>query len=267
MLKDYNCSISVYTFDAGAEKSFIQNFRIILDEKPDGLIFTPHFYEASIQLVTQCEQLEIPTIFLDTNMDVASNLSYFGQNAFQSGYVAAKFMHYGLPVNSEVLILKLAWNKAITPHMQSREDGFLSYFQSDPKDHFHMLSVSIDMSDKNEPKRSLDSVFKSNNNVAGIFVTNSRVHKVAHYLRSVHSRKLFLVGYDLTEDNLACLQNGSIDLLICQKPEEQGYNSILAMFNYLLTHKPMMKVNYSPIDILVKENVEYFIKSNDPFKA
>ena len=97
--------------------------------------------------------------------------------------------------------------------------------------------------------------------VAGIFVTNSRVHKVARYLDSHKKNHIFLVGYDLTDDNLVYLRKGVIDFLICQKPEEQGYNSTMAMFNYLLTHKPVMKINYSPIDILAKENVDYYLNS------
>jgi len=54
------------------------------------------------------------------------------------------------------------------------------------------------------------------------------------------------------------LGNGSIDFLICQKPEDQGYKATMTMFNYLLTGKRAEKVNFSPIDIIVKENVDNY---------
>jgi LacI family transcriptional regulator len=169
-------------------------------------------------------------------------------------------MHYGLPAGSWVLVLKLAWNKAITTHLQRREEGFLAYFNQPNTNGIQIHSLEIDLAGKNEPDQSLAMAISSRE-VAGIFVTNSKVHKVARYLKS-YPKKVFLAGYDLIDDNLPYLREGMIDFLICQKPEEQGYNSTMAMFNYLLTRKPPMKINFSPIDILVKENVAYYLQSN-----
>jgi LacI family transcriptional regulator len=59
------------------------------------------------------------------------------------------------------------------------------------------------------------------------------------------------------------MEQGIVDFLICQKPQEQGYRSAMAMFNYLLTGKPVEKVNYSPIDIMVKENSSYYNPVNN----
>jgi LacI family transcriptional regulator len=69
---------------------------------------------------------------------------------------------------------------------------------------------------------------------------------------------LYLGGYDLVGKNRKYLEQGVIDFLICQKPEEQGYKSTMAMFNYLLTKNPVKKINYSPIDIVLKENVAFY---------
>jgi LacI family transcriptional regulator len=260
-LKDYNSNIAIVTFNPGDEQSFIGKFELILSEHPDGIIFAPHFQKASLQKIRDCENQGIPFILIDMNIEASSNLSYFGQDALQSGTVAAMLMHFGLPAGSKVLILKLGWNKAITPHLHRREEGFLKYFLKVEGHAIHTVSLSIDLSRKNEPDESLRATFSSHEDIAGVFVTNSRVHKVARYLARHKKSHIFLVGYDLTEDNLVYLRKGVIDFLICQKPEEQGYNSTMAMFDYLLTHKPVMKINYSPIDILAKENVDYYINS------
>jgi LacI family transcriptional regulator len=259
-LKDYNSSISVVTYHPGNERSFILNFDTILSEKPDGIILAPHFHAASLKYLRICEEKSLPCILIDTNLEASSNLAYFGQDALQSGYVAGKLMHYGLPAGSWVLVLKLAWNKAITTHLQRREEGFLAYFNQPNTNGIQIHSLEIDLAGKNEPDQSLAMAISSRE-VAGIFVTNSKVHKVARYLKS-YPKKVFLAGYDLIDDNLPYLREGMIDFLICQKPEEQGYNSTMAMFNYLLTRKPPMKINFSPIDILVKENVAYYLQSN-----
>ena len=69
---------------------------------------------------------------------------------------------------------------------------------------------------------------------------------------------MLLIGYDMIGENMEYLENGTIDFLICQKPEEQGYKSTMAMFNYLLKGKMPARFNYSPIDILIKENCDCY---------
>jgi LacI family transcriptional regulator len=262
-LKDFNTKIAVYNFDPGEELSFVREFDLILALNPDGIILAPNFHEAAVQLLPKCKAQSIPLMLIDNNLDEGSGLAYFGQDALHSGIVAAKLMHYGLPKCATVLILNLAHNKVITRHMQRREQGFMNYFIREVPDHcIKTLSVEIDLSQEQEPFATLQSVLSGQPNIAGIFVTNSRVHKVARYLSTTGQGKLILIGYDLTDANLEYLGDGSIDFLICQKPEDQGYKSAMAMFNYLLTGKQAEKVNFSPIDIIVRENVDYYRNIN-----
>ncbi len=263
-LKDFNTKIAVFNFDPGEELSFVREFDRILALNPDGIILAPNFHRAAIQIIPKCKAQNIPLMFIDNNLDKGSGLAYFGQDALQSGIVAAKLMHYGLPKYTTVLILNLALNKAITRHMQHREKGFRNYFEKEVPDHcIKTLSLEIDLSQEQEPSATLQKILSGHPNIAGIFVTNSRVHKVARYLSATGKGTLMLIGYDLIDANLEYLENGSIDFLICQKPKDQGYKSAMAMFNYLLTGKHAEKVNYSPIDIIIKENVDYYRNINN----
>jgi LacI family transcriptional regulator len=262
-LKDFNTRISVYNYDAGKEKSFIRQFDAVLADNPDGIVLAPHFQHVAADFLNRCAVLQIPVILIDTDLEHCSRLSYFGQDAWQSGEVAARLMHYSLPAGSRLLVLKLAWNKAFTRHLQLREKGFLNYFKKNVRSGMQTHSMEIDLSLEDEPDLTLQAILTSGENVGGIFVTNSRIHKVAQIISKIGRKKIFLIGYDLTAENLSCLRKGLIDFLICQKPEEQGYNSTMAMFNYLLNRKTIVKINYSPIDIIVKENVEFYLNNNN----
>jgi LacI family transcriptional regulator len=265
-LKDFNTKIAVYNFDPGEELSFINKFDSIMAMNPDGIILAPSFHKAAVQLLPKCKALNIPLILIDNNLGDGSGLAYFGQDALQSGTVAAKLMHYGLPLGAKVLIINLARNKAITRHMQQREQGFTSFFKEEVPDLcIKTESIEIDLNLEEEPAATLKKVLSDHPNMAGIFVTNSRVHNVARYLSETGKSNLLLIGYDLINANLEYIDNCTIDFLICQKPEDQGYKSAMAMFNYLLTGKHIEKVNYCPIDIIIKENVNYYkniIKAN-----
>ena len=83
---------------------------------------------------------------------------------------------------------------------------------------------------------------------------------VAEYLENSKISKKLVIGYDLIEDNVDFLRKGTINFLLGQKPEEQGRNSIQALFNFIMTKKRIDKINNSPIDIIVKENVEFYLR-------
>ena len=161
-LKDYNSNISVVTYNPGDEQSFIGKFELILSEHPDGIIFAPHFHKASLQKIRECEKQGIPYILIDMNIEAAANLSYFGQDALQSGTCCGHADALRTAGRIKVLILKLGWNKAITPHLHRREEGFLEYFKKTEGHAIQTISLSIDLSRKNEPDESLHTVFSSN---------------------------------------------------------------------------------------------------------
>jgi LacI family transcriptional regulator len=258
-LSDFNSHIEIFGFDIGNELSFVHEFKRMLATAPDGIIMAPSFHDAALKLTPECRKRNIPYILIDNNLEDSSGFAYFGQDAFQSGIVAAKLMHYGISENTQVLILNLTGNKIITRHMQHREDGFVSYFNNEiPGYKIRTLSCAIDIFNIHEPVVSLKKLLHDHQDISGIFVTNSRAHQVAESLETLAVARLRLIGYDLVDANREYLKKGIIDFLIGQKPEDQGYKSAMAMFNYLLNNKKADPINYSSIDIIMKENIDYY---------
>lgn len=266
-LKDFNTRIIIFKYNPGEESSFIQGFESMLKQNPDGIIIAPHFHNAAISYVRKCKELNIPVIYLDNNLEEEEGLAYFGQDAFQSGRVAARLMSYHLSKQSTVLIVNPAPNKVVTHHMQRREHGFTDYFHSDVSElNIKIVSVAIDILSENEPFRTMSEAISVHPDTRGIFVTNSRASLLASFISSARQGKTMLIGYDAIRENISYLKKGVIDLLICQKPRMQGYLSAVAMFNFLFTGKQVKKVNYSPIDIIMKENINYYQSYEDIYK-
>jgi LacI family transcriptional regulator len=254
----YNFDIVILPFDLSNEKSFIDQAETAINEGISGLIFSPLFYEASINLIKKCELLKIPYVFIDVHIENCNNLSYFGQNSVQSGYLAARLLSYSLRPETDIIVLKLMNKKASTYHLNLREKGFNSFFAETNKETKNIITQEIDISDENNVEKAFQIIFSENSKPKGVFVPNSRVYKVAQFLEKNSINNVVLIGYDLLDDNIDSLEKEFINFLINQKPEEQGYKSVLSLFNYLLINKPMDKFNYSPIDIIMKENIEYY---------
>jgi len=186
-------------------------------------------------------------------------LTYFGQDTYQSGYLSAKLMGFGVPGHSTILIVNITDANSITRHIQKREKGFLVQMKENNKN-IRAISLNIDLGNSGEPEKSLKEAFNNHPEIKGIFVTGSRVYKVAEFLRETGRDDTILMGYDLIDENVEYLKIGTIDFLICQKPEEQGYKSIMALTMHLIAGQKIDRVNYSQIDIITKENIDFYNK-------
>jgi LacI family transcriptional regulator len=258
-IKKFNFELQIATFDYSNENSFIEKSDAILKSNPSGFIFAPVFYDSSLKLIEKCDQLELPYVFFDVFIENCNNLAYFGQNSVQSGYLAARLMSYRLDKEiNHIYIVKPLNPSAPVYHLGLREKGFHSFFENNLNQPAVIHSVDVDISSPSILINSLDAIFCSDQKLSGLFVANSRVHLVAKYFEKNNIKDVILIGYDLLKDNIEYLEKGIIQFLICQKPEEQGYKSVFSLYNHLFLKKPVDRLNYSPIDIIMKENIEYY---------
>jgi LacI family transcriptional regulator len=102
------------------------------------------------------------------------------------------------------------------------------------------------------------SILNTNPDIRGIFVTNSQVYYLAQILEKYQIPGIRVIGHDLISENINFLKKGIIDILICQRPEEQGYRAILTLFEHLVLKKEVQVENYTSIDIITKENLDYY---------
>jgi len=78
-------------------------------------------------------------------------------------------------------------------------------------------------------------------------------------LESLQQTEVRLFGYDLLEENIAYLKKGAVSYLIAQRPEQQVYCMVRDICNKLIFKQEVTQINYMPIDILIKENIDYYI--------
>jgi LacI family transcriptional regulator len=258
-LRNYNFEISIYFFNLNSEQSFYNKSEEIFEIQPDGLIIAPIHYNITKKIILTCEETGIPYIFFDTNLEDCNNIAFFGQNSYMSGFLSARLMCYCLAETKEVLILKPLTNSGTNQHLESRSKGFMAFLSSvENTKSISSYSHEIEVSSVSALKTGLDKILNSYPHLGGIFVVNSRVHIIARYLEENKIQNLILLGYDLLPENIYYLDKGIVQFLIGQKPNEQGYKSVMALFEHLFLNKPVEKTNYSPIDIIMKDNIDYY---------
>lgn len=235
-------------------ESFNKISKKVLNLDFDGLVFAPVFHKQSVSFLTEFKKKNIPIVLIDTNIQEIKDIAFIGQDSYKSGYLAGKLISYDIKSESNVLIFKI--NSEIenitskTIFNLQKTKGFYNYFNNNPTlPKFNISEVSIKDIDNNLTTQMFDGI-------NGIFVLNSRVHIIAKFIKENNLKDIRLVGYDLLEQNIEYLNDGTIDFLINQKPEDQGYLSINYLYKKLVLKENVKETNYTTVEIIVKENFE-----------
>ncbi len=255
-IKQYGIRIKNFLFDLNDRKTFSQQAKLIFEGNFDGILLSPSFIEESIDFVKICKMRDIPYVFVDTDIREHGGLSYIGPPLYQSGYLGAKLCVFGLNSSNKVLTVNIA-NEINNYSYNQIEEGFKTYFQDHNED-VEILRLDISRTDYLSVAKELSKVLKDHSDISVIFVTNSRVFSVARYLEEFKIDHIHLVGYDYLKENVNYLNKGIIDFLICHKPEEQGYRGIMSLYHHLALSLPVDKIYFMPIDIITKENQEFY---------
>ena len=86
----------------------------------------------------------------------------------------------------------------------------------------------------------------------------SKAHIVGDYLLKSNRRDVQIMGYDMVDKNAKCLREGSISFLIAQHAYMQGYYCVDTLFRAIVLKKKVNPVNYMPIELLMKENIDFY---------
>jgi LacI family transcriptional regulator len=256
-IKQYGIRIEKYFFDLNDKGSFVNKTAAILKKRYDGVLLAPSFVEESVEFVRALKETNIPYVFINSDLPDQDSLSYIGPHLFQSGHLGAHLTSYSLREGGPVLIVNISREMDNHHHLLRKEMGFRTYFRNNNSKQ-DILKLDIRQMDHPYLENKLDDLLKERPDIKGIFVTNSRVSAVAAFLEKTGRGNITLVGFDFLKENIKYLKKGVIDFLVCHKPEEQAYRGIMAFYQTLVMGMPVEKVHFMPIDIITKENYEFY---------
>lgn len=228
----------------------------LLHDNPDGVILAPVIYDKALWFSELCAQKNIPVIIIDSDIPKVSKISYIGQNAYKSGYLAAKLLDITGNSNS-VFIISLTTTGDNNAVFTKRIEGFTAYF-NELKNPAEISHIELQLEDPNFEVQ-LTNFVRDLGKGEKLFVPNSKVHFVARVIKKLKKNsEVRLVGYDLIKHNLHYLNNETIDFLLNQNPEQQGYKGLHLFYKFLVLKQDIKDV-LMPLEIVTKENLEYLL--------
>lgn len=259
-LRPFNVSVDYLHYKHGDRKSYQDACQKIEKSNTDALLLAPNFREDTLSMLAYLKDKNIPFAFIDFDIEEAKALKYIGQDSYKSGYIAAKILMRNYQQGQE-LILFLNNNKdnPAEIQMKRRLEGFMKYIFEEHKD----IAIHEVILNKNNPEKNneiLSDFFRKYPKATLGAVFNSRVYQVGHYLREKEQNMTGLIGYDLLRNNTELLKSGEVTYLIGQRPGLQGYCGVKTLCDNIVFKKSVEPLKYMPIDILIKENIDFYFE-------
>jgi len=257
--RDFGITLRFMYYERFNAAAFTRMVREFLTEKFDGVIIVPTTLEQTARFTEKLTERGIPYVLLDSYMPDLKPLAFFGQDSFASGYFAARMLMLIAAKEKEIALVKQTRDGKVGSKQQAnRETGFRHYMV----DHFPEVKITeIDLPlDEDQAKYDaiLEEFFNANPQIHHCITFNSKAHLVGEFLQKSNRRNIQIMGYDMVPKNEECIRQGSISFLIAQHAYQQGYASVDALFNAIVMKREVNPVNYVPIEILTKENVDFY---------
>jgi LacI family transcriptional regulator len=259
-LKQYGIAVHQFIFNPYNIDSFLKKATEATQSEPDGIILAPVFYREVLPYFAQWHHKKIPYVLFNTQIPDSAPLSYIGQDSYQSGFLAGKIIHFGLPNPCTVLVVHVNEDIPNSAHLMEKEKGFREYFlKNNLENQYRVIRQELGNPDSILFADQMVKLRREHPDLQGIFVTNSKAYEIAFYLEKHRLTNIKLVGYDLLPKNIQYLEDGVINFLINQNPKGQGYYGIYQLTDFLVFKKEVAAIKHLPLDLITKENLNYYI--------
>ena len=229
-LAPYGIEVDLLYYDAHTPDSQQQLLASLDCAQYDGIAINPQSV-ACAAYIDRFSAAGIPTVTFNNDLPNSARLFYVGVDSEQSGRMAGDIMGTLLNGRGAVTIMG-NFNQAI-PFVE-RFQGFCDVI------HRHYPEISVYPSadcklDMTLTRRNLSNLFASVPDIRGIFCTNyvSTVGAI-RALRELGPKNVALIGYDISQDGIQAVKDGTCQCLLYQDPYQQGYQAIRLLAKHIL---------------------------------
>ncbi len=256
----FSIDLQYFYFEENKVQSFVEETQQILANPPDALILAPIFKREAQTFLQALTKKEIPFILINTQLPAVKSICYIGQDSYQSGQLAARLISYRQPTDATYLLLHLEKEESTVnaTHIYQKEAGFFDYFTQLQRGHLLIKRAFNEAGTETSLAQFIKNVLTEFPNPTGIFISTSKAYQLIEQADAL-LQNTTIIGFDLLPQNVAYLKAGKIEYLINQNPEKQGFLAVTNLIDALLLKNKVQPIQYLPLDIVVKENVDYYL--------
>ena len=258
-LSDFNVDVKIMYYERLNTQSFNNAITECLSYEPQGVIMIPADTSTTKPCADTLHKSNIPFVLLDSYIPSLNALSFYGQDSFCSGRFAARMLMLIAKGDKEIMIMKpMKDGKVASKQQDNREKGFRQFMAENyPTTVINELILPLDNNEESFDKH-IGNYFASHPDTHNCITFCSKAYLIGEYLIRNNVKDCQILGYDMVARNKECVRKGSISFLIAQHAYMQGYHSVDSLFRHIVLKEKINPINYMPIEILNKENVEFY---------
>jgi LacI family transcriptional regulator len=251
-LSAYHVETPIVEFDRFSSRSFERACAQVLRSKPDGLLIAPVLPEQAAGFIKRLDNA-VPYVFFDSTIPDAQPLTRIGQDAYQSGRLAARLMSMIVPQGSTIAVLR---EYPDVYHIVERTRGFSEFFSDRAGYTLNFQDETAEIK-ASSLRGTMERMRANVGRIDGIFIANASVHYIAEHI-AAERLDVRIIGYDAIPRNLPGVRSGAIDFLISQRPQVQTWRGISILYQHLALNQKCPDHIVAPIDVITKENIDHY---------
>ena len=243
-------------FNLAQSASFKNAVNQIQWDEIDAIILAPIYKQESLQFLDTNKAIDKPIICINTDLgNHLDQVYYVGQDSYKSGLLAGKLFDLTIENQSSILMIRIGKQFEDPEHYSKKEQGIRDYFAANVKS-ISIQSIELhDYSNISYMQEELLTYLDLSAEKHHIFIPNSKAYRLIQIMDTSTLSKTQVIGFDLITENMSELQKGNIHFIINQNPRKQGFLAVKSIINKVILGQDLLKTQYVPLDIIVKENV------------
>ncbi len=177
----------------------------------------------------------IPTVTVNTDIENTARRCYVGSDYAAGGVTAAGVMRI---VTAGRAHLGIVTGVSMLLGHDQRRDGFERHIRSVCPELDIVASVSA-MDDAEHSYRMTLEMLNRHPEIDAVFIVAAGAEGACRAVRELgREAEIRVVAFDLVPATVAMMRSGLVRAVICQQPFRQGYDSVMAAFDILLSGAP-----------------------------
>ena len=245
-------------FDQFNSLSCRDAFHTVASLSCSAVILGTTFVDETRELCNVLDSREIPYVFLDGKVAETHPVAAYLADQEACGRLLARLMDGLTPSGRKLaLLLPRRIGTQMSNNSAVRMASFKSFF-SEGKRNRDVVEGYFSIDNPVKSHADIRAFLAGHPGVGGVAVVISTGYLISDAL-SGDKANLVVGGFDVTEGNARCVEEGTLDFLINQHPERQGFYSVESILHFLLYGAPDKTLReYLPIDIVFRESLPYW---------
>ncbi len=245
---DVSVLIKKTAYDADAQVHAIDE---LVKDGIHGLVLTPYVDDAVVSKINELDQMGIPVVTTNTDIEGSRRLCYVGSDYFAGGRCAAGLMRLVTGGSAQIGIV--TGSSQVLCHTQ-RIAGFLNTVKEHPD--LQILDTVKNHDDEFESYEVTRHLLKEYPELNALFFSAAGLSGGCRaVINANRSKDMKIICFDAEHIIPELLQSGLVCATISQQPLRQGSAPLDILFEYLTTGIHPEEIHYVESAILIRESL------------